>query len=115
MNYDFNIKLTETPTLQTYGSLNAEETVLLDLKMFVNQKEHDLKIKIYNTKCSMDIGAKGSNPEKKFEHLENFTAGEYFARKVIPEFVKTLSNKLNIEKLNEECRKLQNIEKCRKT
>ena len=74
--------------------------------MIVTNHIHDLKIKIYNTKCSMDIGAKGNNPEKKFEHLGDFTAAEYFARRMIPEFVTNLSNNLNIRELNETCRKL---------
>ena len=106
MKDDFGIILTETPTLQTFGAKEAEETVLLDLKIVVSGNEHEVKAKIYNTKCSMDVEAKGTSPENKFKHLGNFTVGEYFARKIIPEFVDNISLRLNIKMINEECRKL---------
>ena len=44
MEEDFNFKLTETPTLQTFGTDLAEETVLLDLRIIVTNHIHDLTI-----------------------------------------------------------------------
>ena len=74
--------------------------------MVVNGNEHEVKTKIYNTKCSMDIGAKGTNPENKYEHLGDITVAKHFAKKVIPLCVENISAKLNMYQINEECRKL---------
>lgn len=52
----------------------------------------------------MDVKAKGNNPGKKFEVLNDFTPGEYFARVLIPKIVDILSSKLDIRKMNDICR-----------
>ena len=85
--------------------MKAEERILLDLTMTVRKKQYDLKVNIFNTKCSLNVMAKGNTPQKKFKVLEDFTAGEFFARVIIPKVVELLSSKLDITAMNELCQK----------
>ena len=47
---------------------------------------------------------KGNNPHKKFKALDDFTAGDYFAKIIAPKVVDFLASKLNINQMNDLCR-----------
>ena len=100
----FETQIISNPKVETYGQSKAEERILLDLTMTVNKKQYDLKVKIYNTQCSLDVVARGNSPQKKFKALGDFTGGEYFARVIVPKLVQLLASKLDIKAINELCR-----------
>ena len=105
---ELHIYLVKKPKVETYGTSEAVERILLDMKMTVNDKEHEVKIRVYNTLCSLDVTGKGAATiaAKKHEHLENNTVAGYFIEKVMPKVVQYLRNNFDIPKLNEYCRKL---------
>ena len=101
----FETTISEKPKVETFGEMKAEERILLDLTMSVKKKQYDLKVIIFNTKCSLNVIAKGNTPQKKMRTLEDFTAGEYFARVIMPRVVEYLSAQLDISAMNDLCRK----------
>ena len=117
---DYNINIISDPKIEFYG--NAEERMLLDLKIIVKGVEHFIKMKVYNTTCAMDFQALKHDIDKKFEHLEGLTVAEYFTQKIVVQIANTLCNKIDIQKLNNCIRKLaldgqhavKNIKKCSK-
>ena len=101
---DFNIVMTTDPKVELYG--NAEERMLLDLKVCIKEQEHFIKMKVYNTTCGMDFQALKHNTDKKFHHLDGRTVGEYFTQTIIVDIVNTICKKIDIEKLNKYIKKL---------
>ena len=73
---DYDINLTSDPKIELYG--NAEERMLLDIKIIIHGKEHFLKMKVYNTTCAMDFQAVKHDVDKRFDHLNGLTVGEFF-------------------------------------
>ena len=94
---DYDINLTSDPKIELYG--NAEERMLLDIKITIHGKDHFLKMKVYNTTCAMDFQAVKHDIDKRFDHLNGLTVGEFFAQKVV-EIANILCKKIDIEKLN---------------
>ena len=94
---DEDINLTSDPKIELYG--NAEERMLLDIKIIIHGKEHFLKMKVYNTTCAMDFQAVKHDVDKRFDHLNGLTVGEFFAQSVV-EIANILCKKIDIEKLN---------------
>ena len=74
---EFDIRPVDTPKVEMYG--DAEERICLDLKMTVKDIERKVKLKVHNTKCSLDVQECGDSYSKKYSHLGNMTVGEYFA------------------------------------
>ena len=101
---EHNIILTTDPKIELYG--NAEERMLLDLKVVIKDQEHFLKMKVYNTTCGMDFQALKHNTDKKFEHLDGRTVGEYSTQTIVVDIVNTICEKIDIEKLNNYIKKL---------
>ena len=99
-----NIILTTDPKIELYG--NAEERMLLDLKVPIKDQEHFIKMKVYNTACGMDFQALKHNTDKRFDHLDGRTVGEYFAQTIVVDIVNTISKKIDIQKLNNYIKKL---------
>ena len=79
---------------------------MVDIKLKLGGKQHDVKIKVYNTMCSMDFQAPGNKAKQEHEHLENMTVGKYFAKKVMPSLIDKicLDPTIDLEVLNEEWR-----------
>ena len=69
----FNTKLIASPKIEYYGE--ALERVCLDLRMNINNKYHDVKIKVHNTKCSLDVAALHAELGTTYEHLNGLTVG----------------------------------------
>ena len=93
----------KAPQVETFGKEKAEERFNLDLDMKVGVNIYELKVKIYNTICSLDVQAIG-NPtkvKKIYEALGNVSLGEYFATKIVPKLVEDLNSMLNIKEINE--------------
>ena len=101
---DYNISLAADPKIELYG--NAEERMLLDLKVMIKGQEHFVKMKVYNTTCGMDFQALKHDIDKRFDHLDGRTVGEFFTQKIIVEIANTLCNKVDIKKLNDYIKKL---------
>ena len=59
-----------------------------------------LKIKVYNTRCSLDVQGFHGDYTKRYEHLHNLTVGEYFAEHVIFIVEKKINKTVDIKKLN---------------
>ena len=53
LDQDFNTILTGDPKLEFYGE--ALERICIDLQMTVEKETYDIKLKIHNTKCSLDV------------------------------------------------------------
>ena len=45
--------------------------VCIDLQMKVGEHSHDVKVKVHNTKCSLDVNGFHGIVAKWFEHLDN--------------------------------------------
>ena len=101
---EVGVKLIADPKVELYG--NAMERICLDVEMPVGDKKHDVKIKVHNTKCSMDIQGFHETVEKKHVHLNNLTIGEYFAKSILTSIVDKLEQKFDINKLNDHLRAL---------
>ena len=101
---DYNITLAADPKIELYG--NAEERMLLDLKVIIKGQEHLVKMKVYNTTCGMDFQALKHDLDKKFDHLDGRTVGEFFTQEIVVEIANTLCNKVDIKKLNNYIKKL---------
>ena len=68
------IVLIADPKVELYGQ--ALERVCLDLRMTVSNTSHDVKIKVHNTMCSIDVAGFHDEVAKKFSHLYDLTVGE---------------------------------------
>ena len=101
-----SIAKTNVSQVETFGASEAEDRFILDMKMEVGDHSHALKIKVYNTKCSLDAQGLKGEVQKVFEHLGNRTVGEYFVYIVISKIVEYLERNLNIKELNEKYLKL---------
>ena len=97
---------TEQPTIELFGPKCAEARVCADVSFEVAGKKSNMKIKVYNTKCSMDFQGTKDSSGARFQHLENKSVGEYFAEIIIPKVVKILGDEVDLEKLNREQEKL---------
>ena len=95
---DFKTKPIADPKVEYYGA--AQERICLDLQMTVGDKKHDVKIKVHNTKCSLDVQGFHDAKSKRFEHLFDLTVGEYFANHVITKIVARINSSFDISKLN---------------
>ena len=89
-----------------YGE--ALERVCLDLRMKVGEHTHDVKIKVHNTKCSLDVAGFHDVVAKRFDHLDNLTVGEYFAKNVITKIVEQINANIDITELNNKLRAMAN-------
>ena len=67
----------------------------------VGDPSHDLKVKVYNTTCALDVQGVKDEVHKVIEHLGNRTVGEYFANIIIPKVVEYIEQNVNIKALNE--------------
>ena len=98
---DFGIVPIAKPKVELYDQ--AEERICLDLQMKIKDYTHSVKVKVYNTKCSLDVQGfndKKNKHTKRFEHLNNRTVGEYFAEEIISKVVATIDANVDISKLN---------------
>ena len=75
---DHGVKLISDPKVEMFGE--ALERICLDMQMPVGDHTHDVKMKVHNTKCSVDIQAFHETVEQRHDHLNNQTVGEYFAK-----------------------------------
>ena len=66
---NYNTKLISEPKIEMYGE--ALERVCIDLQMKVGEHTHDVKVKVHNTKCSLDVAGFHGIVAKRFEHLDN--------------------------------------------
>ena len=99
----YNTKLIAEPRIEMFGE--ALERVCLDLQMKVGQHTHDVKIKVRNTKCSLDVAGFHDTVARRFEHLDNQTVGEYFAKNIITKIVEHIEANVDISELNNNLRK----------
>jgi hypothetical protein len=76
------------------------------MRMLIGEHSHGLKLKIYNTICTLDAQGLGKEVHTVFDHLGNKTVGEYFANVIIPEVAEYMNNNLNIKDLKERYLKL---------
>ena len=78
---DYNAKITKNPKIQTIGSgeAEAETRVLVDLKLNLEGKDHGVKVRVDNTKYSIEFQGMGTKSETEFLHLKNMTIGKLFA------------------------------------
>ena len=100
----FNFFLTLDPKIELYA--NAEEKIFLDLKIEIKDKEHYIKMKVYNTTCAMDFQAMKHDIDKKFDHLNGNTVGEFFAKDFVVEIANIVCKKMDVEKLNNFIRRI---------
>jgi hypothetical protein len=100
----FGVIIVRQPKVEYYGA--AEESINLDIKVKLNGQDQEMKIKVYNTVCSMDVQALGIPLKTTFAHLFNLTCAEYFVTHILPKIVEILSRSIDIKKLNEFHRKL---------
>ena len=77
--------------------------------MKVNDHRHMVKVKVHNTKCSLDVQGFKDNHTKRFNHLGNKTVGEYFAYVIITEVVQKISKLVDISKLTDHLRILATV------
>ena len=103
-DFEYEIKPIAAPKVELYGQ--AEERICLDLSMKVQGTEHDVKIKVYNTRCSLDVQGFHDDYSKRFDHLQNLTVGEFFAEHIITKVVEKISKNVDIIKLNDYIRSL---------
>ena len=71
--------------------------------MKIKDYTHSVKVKVYNTKCSLDVQGfndKKNKHTKRFDHLQNRTVGEYFAEEIISKVVTKINANVDISKLN---------------
>ena len=101
---DFDVKPIAAPKVEYYGE--AEERICLDLTMKVHGNKHDVKVKVYNTRCSLDVQGFHGDYTKRYDHLNNLTVGEYFAKHVIFSVVEKINKTVDIKKLNNHLRVL---------
>ena len=90
--------------IEFYGE--AEERINIDFQVSLNGHVHEMKMKVYNTVCALDVQALGIPTETTFAHLSNITCGLFFAENVIVRVVNILDKHIDIKKLNEYHRKL---------
>ena len=98
------VRLVTKPQVEFYGE--ATERICLDLSITVQGYEHFVKLKVHNTTCAIDVQAEKDDPKKSFTHLGEQTVGEFFAKEYIAKVVVYLQKYLNINKLNDLCRKM---------
>ena len=103
---NYNTNLIAEPKIEMYGE--ALERVCLDLRMKVGEHTHDVKIKVHNTKCSLDVAGFHDVVAKRFDHLDNLTVGEYFAKNVITKIVEQINANIDITELNNKLRAMAN-------
>ena len=106
LEQDYDTILTLDPKMEFYG--DALERICIDLQMKVNHKTYDIKLKIYNTKCSIDVARQKGTLNERIENLFNLTVGEYFAMHVIAKIVEKINQSFDITKLNMHLKKLAN-------
>ena len=110
LNHEYQASFTQDPHIDLVGkgSTEVESRVLLDMKITLNEVSHMVKIKIYNTKCTMDFQATKENPNLVHEHLGNETVGRHIASKVIPKVIEKLSSEpgIDFQQINKKWRKL---------
>ena len=99
LNLHFNVKLLADPKIEYYGE--ALERVCLDLNMRVSEHSHDVKVKVPNTKCILDVAGFHDEVGKRFPHLFNLTVGKYFANHIITKIVDRINDNVDISKLND--------------
>ena len=76
--------------------------------MKVGDHTHDVKLKVHNTKCSIDVARKSGTLKERFEHLHNLTVGEYFAEHIISKIVERIDKSFDISTLNLHLKRLAN-------
>ena len=106
LDIEYNTILTSDPKLEFYGE--ALDRICLDLQMRVGDKIHNVKLKVYNTKCSMDVARQRGTLKERFDHLHNLTVGDYFASHIISKIVEKIDKSFDISKLNMYLKKLAN-------
>ena len=101
----FQVKFVEgkDPKLETYGRSMAEERYSLDLKFIENDKQYTVQVTIFNTNCTMGVKSVGNTAH---EIIKDQTVAEYFVKMVIFEVSEVIKTKVNVTKINEQCRKL---------
>ena len=72
----------------------------------IGEHKHDVKIKLHNTKCSLDVAAFHAVVSQRFHHLQDLTVGEYFAKFIITKLVDTINAQTDITKLNDLLRRM---------
>ena len=101
---DFKTKLIAEPKLEYYGE--ALDRVCLDLRMIVGDHNYDVKVKVHNTKCSLDVSGFHGEVAKRHPLLNNLTVGEYFAEHILTSMVEKINTNVNITELNDKLREL---------
>ena len=82
LNKEYKAELTQIPNVDMVGEQGSEieSRVLIDIKLNLQEHDHKVKIKVYNTKCSMDFQATGGSINKKFIYLSNQTVGRIYGQ-----------------------------------
>ena len=101
---DFEVVPIAQPKVELYDQ--TEERICLDLSMKVKDFDHFIKIKVHNTKCSLDVQGFYGQYEKRYEHLDNRTVGEYFSQEVISALVQKINNEVDVNRLNNHIKNL---------
>ena len=91
----FKIELIKQPKVEFYG--NAKEHIHLDIKVYMNGQEHKMKIKVYNTACSLDVQALGIPLLKTFPHLSNLTCMDFFIQNMMLKIIEKIKSHVDIK------------------
>ena len=97
----FGATITKQPKIEYYGA--AEERINLDLQVALNGESHDLKIKVHNTTCALDVQALGVPLKTTFPHLSGLTCAEYFCLNIRTKVVEILKDAAKKDKVNRTC------------
>ena len=83
----YNAVVLNEPVIEVMGpeSKEVETRVMIDISVTLNEKEHKMKIKVYNTMCRMDFQAIREDIYKTHAHLKDFTVGKFFATEIVPD------------------------------
>ena len=84
---EMGMELSGTPSVDTFGSKSAEIRICFNVLMKVDDKDLDIKVKVYVTRCSIDFQACGKMAPVKIRSLGDKTGGEYFVEDVMPKVV----------------------------
>ena len=108
MQNQFGVSLVDgkDPKVEIYGRSKAEERFILNLQFKESEVDHTVQVTIYNTNCTMGIDSVGASAHSV---ISGQTVAEYFVEKVMFEVVEVLKEKVNIEELNSQCRKMSQL------
>ena len=87
-------KQTRTAKAETDLGTEAEIEYHVDVEFLVDENEHHLKLKIYNTNCRIQIQHVGKGSHIAQAYLSNKCPPKYFADEVIIPFCKSIEDNI---------------------